>query len=71
LLRKSKEDADADRLAREQELLDFEDIMLENDANNENDDNNDNDIIPYIPTTSNVEIRALSCLMSKLGKHDC
>jgi hypothetical protein len=71
LLRKSKEDAEADRLAREQELLDFEDIMLENDANNENDDNDDNDIIPYQPRImSKLELfHAYHIIMAKWKVH--
>jgi len=45
LLRKSKEDAEADRLAREQELLDFDDIAWENMA----DEGGDTEMVPYQP----------------------
>jgi hypothetical protein len=45
LLRKSKEDAEADRIAREQELLDFDDISFENTT----EEGDEIDMIPYQP----------------------
>lgn len=71
LVRKSREDADADRLAREQELLGFEDTMLQNDTKNDNDDNNDNDMIPYRPRImSKLELfYAYHIIMAKWKAH--
>jgi hypothetical protein len=45
LLRKSKEDADADRLARDEELLNFDDVAWENMA----DEDSDTEMVPYKP----------------------